>query len=150
MVALASKPELLVLDEPSSGLDPLVQETFADLIKEAQDRDGTTVLISSHTFSEVARLCRTVVVVKAGRVVAGEPLDAFRARAGRRVVLTFATPPQGDLPEGLQVDDRTDGVWRGRWLGETGPLLAWCADKNLLDLEISAPLLDDAFLDFYR
>lgn len=150
VVALASKPELLVLDEPSSGLDPLVQETFADLIKEAQDRDGTTVLISSHTFSEVARLCRTVVVVKAGRVVAGEPLDAFRARAGRRVVLTFATPPQGDLPEGLQVDDRTDGVWRGRWLGETGPLLAWCADKNLLDLEISAPLLDDAFLDFYR
>ncbi len=150
VVALAAKPELLLLDEPSSGLDPLVQETFADLIKEAQDGDRTTVLISSHTFSEVARLCRTVVVVKDGRVVAGEPLDALRARAGRRVVLTFQDPPEGALPEGLEIDDPSGSIWKGRWMGDTGPLLAWCADRTLLDLEISAPLLDDAFLDFYR
>lgn len=148
-LALAHQPELLILDEPSSGLDPLVQETFAELLLEAQ-RGGATVLLSSHTFAEVSRLCQDVAVVKEGRVVAHEQLDAFRGRAARQVVLVFSTPPAADPPSALQIEHRSENVWRGRWTGDTGPLLAWCAHQPIQDAEISPPLLDDAFLDFYR
>ena len=149
VLALASRPEFLILDEPSSGLDPLVQETFAELLLEAQ-KAGATVLLSSHTFSEVARLCQTVAVVKAGKVVAHEPLSVFRARAARQVALTFATPPAGEAPPGLTLEHGSATVWRGRWSGDTGPLLRWCAAQEIADIEISGAVLDDAFLDLYR
>jgi ABC-2 type transport system ATP-binding protein len=149
VLALAPRPEVLVLDEPSSGLDPLVQETFAELLLEAQRR-GATVLLSSHTFSEVGRLCQTVAVVKDGRVVAHQPLSVFRARAARQVVLTFSADIPEEAPPGLLVQHRGGNIWRGRWSGDTGPLLQWCAAQQIADIEISGAVLDDAFLDLYR
>ena len=149
ILAMAPKPELLILDEPSSGLDPLVQATFAEMLKEAQ-QGGATIVLSSHTFSEVDRLCQVVAIVKQGRVVANEPLSAFRSRAFRQVKLSFSRSPLADPPVGLDVIQRLDQTWEARWRGETGALLRWCADQPILDLEISAPLLDDAFLELYR
>lgn len=151
VLAMAAQPELLILDEPSSGLDPLVQETFVDLLLEAQAA-GTTVLLSSHTFSEVSRLCQTVAVVKLGVVIAHEPLSVFRARAARRVVLSFGASamPPAEPPPGLELMTRTENQWRGRWSGDTGPLLRWCAAHEIEDLEVSGAELDEAFLDLYR
>lgn len=149
VMAMVAKPELLILDEPSSGLDPLVQETFIELLLEAQQA-GATVLLSSHTFSEVSRLCQTVAVVKEGVVIAHEPLAVFRARAARQVVLSFGLSAPAEPPPGLEVDHRSESLWRGRWSGETGPLLRWCAGHDIVDLEISGAELDDAFLDLYR
>lgn len=149
VMAMAAKPELLILDEPSSGLDPLVQEAFVALLLEAQNA-GATILLSSHTFSEVSRLCQKVAVVKNGAVIAHEPLSVFRARSARQVVLTFAAPTDAQAPSGLTLEHRSDCLWRGRWRGETGALLSWCIGQGITDLEISGAELDDAFLDLYR
>lgn len=149
VLALAAGPELLLLDEPSSGLDPLVQETFVELIQEACD-SGTTVFLSSHTFAEVDRLAQQVVVIKEGRAVVSETLASFRARAGRKVELLFREEPPQQGPEGLSLTGQDERRWRGVWHGSTEPLIQWCAEQAMEDVEISAPLLDDAFLDFYR
>lgn len=148
-LALASEPELLIFDEPTSGLDPLIQETFAQLLHQAQSR-GTTILLSSHTFSEVDRLCEQVVVIREGEAVANESLASFRARALRRVRLFVRGDLPSSLPTGLEEVQREERVLHCAWTGPTPPLVAWCAQQELDDVEISAPQLDDAFMEFYR
>ena len=147
MLALAPDPELLIFDEPTSGLDPLMQEVFAQLLREAQSR-GTTILLSSHTFSEVDRLCDQVVVIKHGKNVASEPLESFRSRAVRRVRLCFFGERPASLPDGLTEIAHNEGVLNCAWVGPTPPLVVWCAQQEFGDIAISAPQLDDAFMDF--
>src|SRR5438046_2285143 len=100
VLALAHRPRLLVLDEPTTGLDPLVQ---ADLRRELKSlaAAGHTVFFSSHTLAEVEDLCDRVAIVKDGRIVADEPLESLRARAGHEVTIRWrtdgaagATPPE--------------------------------------------------------
>ena len=149
VLALVHRPELLVLDEPTSGFDPLVQKIFAELIQE-HTTNGTTVLLSSHTFEEVNRLCHTVAIVKAGRVIVQDALPELRGRAARRVAISFQGEVPADYPPGLESITRSDGKLEGQWRGDTGPLVSWCGQIRVKDLEISPPLLDDAFLEFYK
>ena len=86
--AFMHEPELLVLDEPTTGLDPLVQREFASLVHEARD-SGRTVFLSSHVLSEVEALADTVGILRAGRLVTVQSVDALRAQAVRRIDLTF-------------------------------------------------------------
>ena len=148
MLALATSPSLLLLDEPSSGLDPLLQETFFAIVAEEKAR-GTTILLSSHTFQEVERLCETVALVKDGKVVAKNTLASFRSKARRRVTLHFQDSSPEFYPEGFEIQSEHTGRVVGFWLGELAPLLEFVNSQKLLDLEITAPLLDDAFLEHY-
>ena len=88
VLAFAHRPELLVLDEPTSGLDPLLQEEFARLLRETE-ADGRTVLLSSHDLAEVQRVVRRVAIIKAGRIVIDDTVEALRDRAPRTIELTF-------------------------------------------------------------
>ncbi len=88
VLALMHKPRLLVLDEPTSGLDPLLQDTFATMMNEAVD-EGRTVLLSSHDLAEVARLARRVVIIRTGRIVVDDTIDALRATAPGSIELDF-------------------------------------------------------------
>lgn len=149
VLALAHEPELIVLDEPTSGFDPLVQNIFAELMRERAE-GGATVLLSSHTFAEVDRLCDSVAIVKAGEVIVQDDLPRLRERAARRVTLVFEDArPREHHPKLDFVEQRLNTV-TGQWRGATGPLVQWCAEKEVIDLEISPPLLDDAFMEFYR
>jgi len=108
------------------------------------------VLLSSHTFEEVNRLCQTVAIVKAGKVIVQDALEELRGRAARRVTIVFHGDVPEDYPAGLETTTLSEHKLGGQWRGDTGPLVEWCGEKSVRDLEISPPLLDDAFLEFYR
>lgn len=149
--ACMHEPELLVLDEPSMGLDPLMQQEFNALVRESKAR-GATVFLSSHILPEVEALCDRVGIIREGRLVAVEEVSAIRRKAVRRVRATYAAPPSVALVEG--VPDVRDAAVEGRALlcqvqGDAGPLVRALATQELVDLTVHEPSLEDVFLGFY-
>ena len=148
--ALMHRPELLILDEPTTGLDPLMQQVlYAELRQVAND--GRTVLFSSHTLSEVDLLCDRVCVIRAGRAVQTGTITDLRARAPRRVALALANgvdvtkPKKGEFQRG----DSHDGRIVGTWIGSTGDLIAWLRLVQPRDVEIGPPTLEELFHQLY-
>src|SRR5213075_1466875 len=88
VIALQHQPELLILDEPTSGLDPLVQQSFFELLREARGA-GRTVFLSSHILSEVERTCDRVAIIRDGRLVKVDRIEALRDLAHHEVELRF-------------------------------------------------------------
>ncbi|MFI1256405.1 ABC transporter ATP-binding protein [Streptomyces netropsis] len=150
--ALQHRPELVILDEPTEGLDPLVQETFYELLSEAR-RAGHTVLLSSHVLPEVQRTCERVAIVRAGRLVTVETVAALREARARKVRLTFADG-LGRRP--LGESERWSPDWRGDQVVLLIPpdrMVAALRDLLALpvsDLTVEEAGLDEAFLDLYR
>lgn len=152
VLALAHRPKLLILDEPTSGLDPLMQETLAALLRE-RAAEGVTVFFSSHTLSEVETLCDRVAIVRTGRLVADESIDALRRRARRDVTIVFRdedAAAQNEPPEFLTVVDRYGPTWRGEMDGTADTLARWAAAHPVEDLSIGPPDLETLFRQFYR
>ena len=89
VIALQHRPDLLVLDEPTSGLDPLVQQTFFELLRETV-AEGRTAFLSSHILGEVERTCDRVAIIRDGRLVAIDRVEALRGLAHHEVELRFA------------------------------------------------------------
>ncbi len=150
ILALAHRPRLLVLDEPTVTLDPLMQTVFQQLLREMAAA-GHTVFFSSHTLGEVEQLCDGVAMIRAGRIVADEPLQALRNRAGHVVTIRWrdaggaAAPP----PEFLTIHERDGLTWRGTLGGPIEPLVAWLAGRAIDDLSITRPDLETLFHRFY-
>ncbi|MFJ9608724.1 ABC transporter ATP-binding protein [Kitasatospora sp. NPDC101176] len=151
--SLQHRPAVVVLDEPTEGLDPLVQETFFDLLAE-ETAAGRTVLLSSHVLPEVQRACGRVAIVRRGRLVTVRSVAELRQARARRVRLVF-TDGLGARPLGAAES------WSPRWDGERVELLVppdevVAAVRGLLaalpvaDLTVEEAGLDEAFLDLYR
>ena len=87
--ALQCEPPLVLLDEPTKGLDPLIQHAFYEVVVEASRR-GTTVFFSSHVLPEVERVCHRVAMLRGGRLVSVGDVDALRRAMPRRAVMTFS------------------------------------------------------------
>ena len=98
VASLAYRPELLLLDEPFSGLDPLVREELIDGILDLMDGGNWTLLLSSHDIHEVERLCDSVTLIEHGRIVLSEPLDALQHRFRRWSIHTTAACERNDFP----------------------------------------------------
>ena len=144
--------ELLVLDEPTNGLDPLMQREFLRLVREAQAR-GATVLLSSHVLSEVQRAADRVVVLRAGEVVADGPVDDRRRRASQQVEVWFAGPAPAAALEGLPglADPEIEGRrFTATLVGPIGPLLRVLADHEVDSILVEEPDLEEAVLDLYE
>ena len=153
VLALFHAPELLVLDEPTSGLDPLMQSEFLALIGEERAR-GATVFLSSHELSEVQAVCDRVAMIRDGRLIAIEDVDAMRDRAMRHVTARFrpgrtAAIDFAALPGVTDVTADANGL-ECRVQGDVGPLVGALHDAGVVELEISRPSLDELFLQFYR
>ena len=149
--ALMHRPQLLILDEPTSGLDPLIRRELYDELRTVA-AEGRTVLFSSHTLSEVDELCEEVIVLREGRLVEHEGVEALRGRAPRfvEIVLRDEEPAPLDLPENLQGIVRTGTRITGRWSGPIEPLLQWLAAyPSLRDVTIAPPDLESLFLGYY-
>jgi ABC-2 type transport system ATP-binding protein len=95
IAALASDVELLLLDEPTSGLDPLMEQVFRDVIREEQDRDGRTVLLSSHILAEVEALCDRVTIIGAGRTMETGTLAELRHLTRTSIQAELSGTPTG-------------------------------------------------------
>ncbi|HEY8761022.1 MAG TPA: ABC transporter ATP-binding protein [Candidatus Dormibacteraeota bacterium] len=151
IIALQHKPELLVLDEPTSGLDPLVQQTFYSLLREAK-AEGRSIFLSSHILGEVERTCDRVAIIRDGRLVKVDRVEALRDLAHHQVELRFAgSVPQAEF-EGLPgVSEVTaeDHVLRMRVAGPIAPVVRAAARHELLDFVSREPSLEDTFLEQY-
>ncbi len=147
--ALQHDPELAILDEPSEGLDPLMQHAFYDILDELR-RAGRTIFFSSHVLSEVERVCDRVAIIRAGRLVALSDVEELLQRRRRRVELRV----HGQLPAlehvpGVSGLAMREGVLTCRLEGEVGPFLAAIAGARVIDLTIEPARLEEAFLEFY-
>jgi ABC-2 type transport system ATP-binding protein len=151
VAALQHRPDLLMLDEPTSGLDPLVQQTFFEIIREAK-AEGRTVFLSSHILGEVEKTCDRVGIIRDGRLVKVDRVEALRDLAHHQVELRFA----GDVPvaafSGLPgVGDvvAEDHVLLMRDSGSIAPVVRDAARYELLDFVSREPSLEETFLAEY-
>jgi ABC-2 type transport system ATP-binding protein len=151
VAALQHRPELLILDEPTSGLDPLVQQTFSAVIRETV-ADGRTVFLSSHVLSEVEKSCDRVAIIRDGRLVRVDRVDALRDLAHHQVELRFAGPVPAEafdhLP-GVSDVSADDHVLRLRVAGPISPVVQAAAKFELLDFVSREPSLEETFLAEY-
>jgi ABC-2 type transport system ATP-binding protein len=151
LLAFLSDAEVLVLDEPTNGLDPLLQREFLRMVRETRNA-GRTIFLSSHVLSEVQRAADRVAVLRAGSIVALGSVEELRGRARQRVEVWFrGEPPAAEL-EG--VPGLTDRLIEGNRLaavlsGPVQPLLEVLGRHPVLSLLVEEPDLEDAFLDLY-
>jgi ABC-2 type transport system ATP-binding protein len=151
VVALQHRPDLLLLDEPTSGLDPLVQQTFYEVIREAKS-EGRTVFLSSHILSEVEKTADRVAIIRDGRLVKVDSVEALRDLAHHQVELRFpGDPPVGAFAALPGVSDVTaDGsVLKLRVSGSITPVVREAANYDLLDFVSREPSLEETFLAQY-
>jgi len=145
-------PDLLVLDEPTTGLDPLVQQTFYGLLKEVR-ADGGTVFLSSHVLPEVQHVADRVALLRDGRVLLVESVDTLRARSFTRVEVTLPAPPAVGAFAGI--DGVTELERHGSTIlfalrGEADELVKALARHHVVALDSHEADLEDVFLSLYR
>ena len=150
--ALMHEPDLLILDEPTEGLDPLMRRTFHDALREAA-RAGRTVFFSSHQLDEVDRLCDRAAVIGKGRILAVETVAGLRARQTRVLRVEFSQPVDAAalaLPEATLWRQETPSRALFNVTGAAGPLAAALAALPVADFVLEAAPLEEAFLEFYK
>lgn len=148
--ALQHDPELAILDEPSEGLDPLMQRAFYGILDDLR-RGGRTIFFSSHVLSEVERVCDRVAIIRLGRLVALEEVPALLARRKRNVELRLGGPaPELEGVPGVSDVVIGDGRLTCGLEGDVGPFLAAIAGHAIHDMTIEPARLEEAFLEFYE
>lgn len=151
VLALLGRPRVLLLDEPTSGLDPLIQQAVWELLR-AEAARGTTVFFSSHVISEVEQVCARVAILRAGRLVAVEPIAELKAHALRRIEVTFAgAPPEPvwRLP-GVRELARHQATVTLEVAGAVDPLIKELGQFTVTDLRTEQPSLDEILLSYYQ
>jgi len=149
--AFQADQAVLVLDEPTEGLDPLMQEAFYALLADVRRR-GRTIFMSSHVLSEVERVCDRIAVIRRGRLVLLSPVEELRRIAARRVRVIFGSvvPPPPALPDGCELMQTAPSAWQVRVRGPLGPLLARLDGLGVRDLEVHEVPLEEVLRPYYR
>jgi ABC-2 type transport system ATP-binding protein len=147
--ALQHDPELAILDEPTEGLDPLMQRAFYDLLEERRGT-GHTIFFSSHVLSEVERVCDRVAIIRGGELVALSNVAELLARRQRQVEMRVeGEPPSLEDVAGVSSVHWRDGRLTCQLEGDVGPFLAAIGSARVVDLTIEPARLEEAFLEFY-
>ena len=145
--ALQHRPELLVLDEPTGGLDPLMQKEFFDILRE-RNKEGATILLSSHVLSEIQRNCSRAAIIRDGRIIACDNVDVLSKTSAKRVTVHGAV----DLKQLSGIRDRRDSEDSVSFLysGDMNSLLRALSSGQVNDLTVSEPDLEEVFLHYYE
>ena len=149
--AFMHEPEVLILDEPITGLDPLVQRSFHALLGEVA-AEGRTVFLSSHSLAEVERVARRVAILKAGRLVVVDTLDNLRGVAVHRLELEFGSPAPDELFQALPsvTEVRRDGsTVTVAFEGAADPVVKAAAAYELVSIRSVDDDLEEIFLRYY-
>lgn len=145
--ALQHKPRLLVLDEPTSGLDPLMQREFFKILRE-RNQAGTTVFLSSHVLSEIQRNCTRAAIIREGRMIACDNVDALARTSAKRVTVHGRVDLSGLTGvRDLQADGDSVSFLYG---GDLNDLLHALAAGRISDLSLAEPDLEEIFLHYYE
>ncbi len=144
---LQHRPELLVLDEPTGGLDPLMQKEFFDILRE-RNREGTTIFLSSHVLSEIQRNCTRAAIIRDGRIIAQGSVDDLSKTSAKRITVHGSI----HLENMSGVRDRKAGEDGISFLysGDMGSLLRTLASGQVDDLTVTEPDLEEIFLHYYE
>ena len=149
--ALMHRPDLVLFDEATSGLDPLMQQELYAILEEYRARGGT-VFFSSHYLDEVERICDRVGVIRDGGLILSDTLEAIQEKQVRRLRLEFAEPPQDDFLTGLpgvQKESQDGTTVLALIQGNLAGALTEAARYTIIDLEYQEQRLEDIFLQYY-
>jgi len=151
VLAMMHHPKLLVLDEPTRGLDPLLQETIYTLLRSYRDKGGT-VFISSHNLAEVEKICDHVGIIRAGQVVASESIGAIRRMNIHMVSVRFDKPfkPKDFEADNITLVHKSELQLICKVKGDLNPILKKLAGYSVKDVEITHASLEDAFMEYYE
>lgn len=152
VLAMMHRPPLLILDEPTTGLDPLLQHTFNAMMREVRD-EGRTVFLSSHMLTEVQAICDRVGIIRDGEMKAIERVDALTEAKFHWVTLQLREPANAQMLDGVagvsDVSLHNSHTLRFRLAGEHDPLLRALGDYYVVRLETREPSLEEIFLTYY-
>ena len=145
--ALQHRPKLLVLDEPTGGLDPLMQKEFFDILRE-RNKDGATILLSSHVLSEIQRNCTRAAIIRDGRIIACNSVDVLSQTSAKRITVHGIV----NLEHLSGVRDRKDSEDSVSFLysGDMNSLLRTLSAGQVNDLTVTEPDLEEVFLHYYE
>lgn len=145
--ALQHQPKLLILDEPTSGLDLLMQREFFHIIRERNEQ-GATVFLSSHVLSEIQRNCTRAAIIREGRIIACDRVEALSKTNAKRI----SVQGQVSLDSLEEIRDlkENDGIFSFLYGGDIHRLLETLSAGTITDLSISNPDLDEIFLHYYE
>lgn len=151
--AFMPNPELYILDEPTAGLDPLMQQEFQEMIGEVRD-EGSTVFLSSHILPEVERIADRVGIVRLGRLIEVDTVEAFKAKAHRSVTIQFATPVEASVFASLEsvasVETRNDGTVLSLTVrGSMDAVVKEAARYDVVSVSTRSGELEEVFLSYY-
>lgn len=149
-LALCGQPELLIMDEPTAGLDPLLQQQIYEILGE-YTKAGGTVFLSSHNLAEVEKICDRVGIIKDGKIIADKSMDDIRDMSIHIVSIVSDKPlnfHEATLKD-VTISHQTDGHSLLRVKGDLNPLLGYLAKHPVKDLEINHASLEDIFLESY-
>lgn len=144
--ALQHEPQLLILDEPTSGLDPLMQREFFAILRE-RNKKGTTVFLSSHVLSEIQRNCTRAAIIREGRLIACDSVEALAQTNAKRVTVHGEVELSG-LTGIRNVKKGEDSV-SFLYSGDINALLAVLSKSTVKDLAIAEPDLEEIFMHYY-
>jgi ABC-2 type transport system ATP-binding protein len=151
LLSMMHRPDLLILDEPSSGLDPLMQQVFNDLMRE-QRAAGRTVFLSSHVLNEVQAICDRVAILRGGVLQEIDRVDKLTHTDFRWVRLTFRAPvPQSKFVgiDGISDVEANGNQVKLRVTGDFDPVIRAIGPEYVVDMVIQEPSLEEIFLAFY-
>lgn len=151
--AFMPEPELFILDEPTAGLDPLMQQEFQEMIREVRD-EGRTVFLSSHILPEVERIADRVGIVRQGRLIEVNSVEAFKAKAHRSVTIQFAVPTEASsfarLDNVASVETRNDGTVLSLTVrGSMDAVVKEAAKHDVVSVSTRSGELEEVFLSYY-
>ena len=144
--ALQHDPELLILDEPTGGLDPLIQHEFFSILQE-RNRDGVTVFLSSHVLSEIQRYCSRAAIIREGQVIACDTVEHLSRSNARRITLRGSVRREAfpDAKDWKQTEDSVSFLYGG----DINELIRILAGADLKDLTVAEPDLEEIILHYY-
>ncbi|HSW85412.1 MAG TPA: ABC transporter ATP-binding protein [Candidatus Saccharimonadales bacterium] len=148
---LAHDPKLIILDEPTGGLDPLIQQNFFNFLKDENDK-GTTIFLSSHVLSEVQRLCDRVAIIKEGEIIRTDKISTLMENSTKRFTLDLAGKPDH---KDFKIPGVNDLKITGKnvsflFQGHINDITQVIAKLNLLNMMVEEPDLEEIFLHYYQ
>lgn len=148
---LLHEPKLIILDEPTGGLDPLIQQKFFNLLKE-ENKKGATILFSSHILGEVQKMCDRVAIIKEGKIVKVEKISSLIENNTKRFKLETATKPDEKFFKMAGVNDLTinENFVNFLYHGHIDPIIKKIAGLDLKNMWVEEPDLEEIFLHYYQ
>jgi ABC-2 type transport system ATP-binding protein len=150
--SMLHQPKLLIVDEPTMGLDPLMQARFFELLR-SENQKGMTVFYSSHTLSDVQMLCRRVAIIREGSIIRVEEIEALRKRQLKKIFVEFNDQDDKtltDLPGIEESQVIAGGMVKFLYSGDINILLATLSTRHIVNLTIEEPSLEEIFMHYYN